>query len=71
MPVLGTRSFVMKVRSRQGVEKLAIGIKHLWLKKGGGLRSAINKPTTFSTAMNIISGTCTEVGRAVSTDSLC
>ena len=24
MPVLGTRSFVMKVRSRQGVEKLAI-----------------------------------------------
>ena len=27
MQVLGTRSFVMKVRSRQGVEKLAIGTK--------------------------------------------
>ena len=27
MPVLGTCSFVMKVRSRQGVEKLAIGTK--------------------------------------------
>ena len=33
MPVLGTRSFVMKVRSRQGVEKLAIGTKgrHTWV----------------------------------------
>ena len=27
MQVLGTRSFEMKVRSRQGVEKLAIGTK--------------------------------------------
>ena len=50
MQVLGTRSFVMKVRSRQGrrgVEKLAIGTKSFMVGERGRKRSAINKPTTL------------------------
>ena len=35
MLVLGTRSFVMKVRSRQGVEYLAIGTKSFMVGKRG------------------------------------
>ena len=34
MQVLGTHSFVMKVRSRQGVEKLAVETKSLGCRKG-------------------------------------
>ena len=36
MPVLGTRSFVMKVRSRHGVEKLAMGTKSFMVGETGG-----------------------------------
>ena len=39
MLVLGTRSFVMKVRSRQGVEKLAKGTKSFMV----GVRGRITK----------------------------
>ena len=35
MPVLGTRSFIMKVRSTQGVEKLALGTKYFKVGERG------------------------------------
>ena len=58
LQVLGTRSLVMKVRSRQSVEKLG-NLKKLWLEKRSGLWSTMS-PQRYSAAMNIISSA--EVG---------